>query len=821
MRMGHRRCRYPSYERQNATSRRGSNERRSRSPTRTGYNSRNSRSFSRSEDRDCGHYASRQPSFEYHGRNQAANYRGRERDADFSIRNEDTSLSFRNNRSYSYGRGHDDEVDDYPVGYDHSFRGRGGRGGARGWIRGGRGGTRGLAIVGRGRGRGNSRGLAIRPWPRNMYSRSRSGSRGSGANETWSSAYPNDLNYDNDADYDDAASEARESSVWRTDSRHSRDDSRAGSIDRRSSLGLDHHRKDTSHSTAGYREINNYREATDSNSIKISSSRHRGGPALASAQPQEYQPPAMDESCTSTLVSKFGRFKGVIPFAQMDDCVRRTLFLRAPHDSPVSASDLRDWFSAFGEIADVLCLINRTGIGYVMFYDSRCAQQALKQAGEQIIINGASIDVQSSRPRPDALGRAPQKTDYQGTVLFSLVGSQAGIKESDRAIFEKIGDICAFYPYQNDPSQWVVEYFDCRAAFEAGRPKAPPPPGPRNGHRAPSADNLRARKDMQHHSAAWKMLLGDMGQQQQNQENQEKPFDRLHNRSLEPTQAGVVTASSISALSTLSLASPAMKKRATAARWIGELDDDNMDKYVDSAITASKSSGASGGSLDIMTRLALDPSLIQKAQAAKELLQQHQYLLGLGMDTPADKNRQLVPPNLATTLENSMQVAGNGSFNSTADLAFSTEPAHGFARNDSRETVVGDNEVSALVPTAAAVSVDVHALNAAAASASAAVAAAAAESAAVNMNSLLSLAVVEGFHSPVTAVQQDQHWQQSQMQLPKSQAPFANVETNSNADDINRLLGILAQVQKSSSAPSSGSVPAPVTAPAAVTDVKK
>ncbi|KAJ1932197.1 hypothetical protein GGF37_007134, partial [Kickxella alabastrina] len=127
----------------------------------------------------------------------------------------------------------------------------------------------------------------------------------------------------------------------------------------------------TSHSTAGYREINNYREATDSNSIKISSSRHRGGvahtvlsqPALASAQPQEYQPPAMDEPCTSTLVSKFGRFKGVIPFAQMDDCVRRTLFLRAPHDSPVSASDLRDWFSAFGEIADVLCLINRTGIG--------------------------------------------------------------------------------------------------------------------------------------------------------------------------------------------------------------------------------------------------------------------------------------------------------------------------------------------------------------------------------------------------------------------------------------------------------------------------
>ncbi|KAJ1881319.1 hypothetical protein LPJ66_011345, partial [Kickxella alabastrina] len=469
-------------------------------------------------------------------------------------------------------------------------------------------------------------------------------------------------------------------------------------------------------------------------------------------------------------------------------------------------------------------------------------------------------------PRPDALGRAPQKTDYQGTVLFSLVGSQAGIKKSDRAIFEKIGDICAFYPYENDPSQWVVEYFDCRAAFEAGRvcngislhrgtlqstflwdgsaanacekPKAPPPTWPSEiGHRAPSADNLRARKDMQHHSAAWKMLLGDMEQQQQNQENREKPFDRLDNRPLEPTQAGVVIASSISALSTLSLVSPAMKKRATAARWIGELDDDNMDKYVDSgdnegpanyasstvavpavatgAITASKSSAATGGSLDIMTRLALDPSLIQKAQAAKEILQQHQYLLGLDMDTPADKNRQPVAPNLATTWENAMQVAGNGGFNSIANLAFSIEPAHAFLRNDSRETVVGDNEVSALVPTAAAVSVDVDALNAAAASASAAVAAASSESAAVNMSSLLSLAAVEGLHSPVTAVQQDQYWQQSQMQLPKSQAPFANVETNSNADDINRLLGILAQVQKSSSAPLSGSVPAPVTAPAA------
>ncbi|KAJ2843129.1 hypothetical protein J3B02_005364, partial [Coemansia erecta] len=94
---------------------------------------------------------------------------------------------------------------------------------------------------------------------------------------------------------------------------------------------------------------------------------------------------------------------------------RRTLFMRVDSSASLDRSEIRDWFSSFGEVAFVLDLIRKSGICYVMYYDSRSAQKALRQAGDQIMINGIGIQLYPSRPRPNAVGRSPNQDDYQAT----------------------------------------------------------------------------------------------------------------------------------------------------------------------------------------------------------------------------------------------------------------------------------------------------------------------------------------------------------------------------------------------------------------------
>ncbi|KAJ2359878.1 hypothetical protein IW150_007663, partial [Coemansia sp. RSA 2607] len=114
-------------------------------------------------------------------------------------------------------------------------------------------------------------------------------------------------------------------------------------------------------------------------------------------------------------------------------------------NSTVSGDDISDWFASFGEIESVINLAQK-GICYVVYYDSRYAQKALRQAGKHIMINGCHIGIFPSKHRPGAVGRSPSWEDKQGTVLFTLVGEDAAMDESARGFFEKYGEIDGFYP---------------------------------------------------------------------------------------------------------------------------------------------------------------------------------------------------------------------------------------------------------------------------------------------------------------------------------------------------------------------------------------
>ncbi|KAJ1733251.1 hypothetical protein LPJ72_002963 [Coemansia sp. Benny D160-2] len=250
--------------------------------------------------------------------------------------------------------------------------------------------------------------------------------------------------------------------------------------------------------------------------------------------------------------SNAGRYKRNIPIAPKDKDVNRTIFMRASSETVVHSDDIAEWFSRFGEVADVCNLIGRSGICYVMFYDSRCVQQVLKSAGSHIRISGVHLSLQPSRHRPDAIGRRPNPEDYQASVLLSLEGSKTmqGFTESDRAQFEDEDPM-----FQNNA--------ETRVSMKA------------TDHKGASSLQIPG--------------IGPMGSQKES-----------------AVASGVATS----------------------------------DKF------------------DVLSRLTLDPSLLKKTQAAKEILQQHKGLLGLDLPIghqtqshtlPADSNAENTASSTSTT----------------------------------------------------------------------------------------------------------------------------------------------------------------------------
>ncbi|KAJ2593290.1 hypothetical protein H4R99_006143 [Coemansia sp. RSA 1722] len=229
---------------------------------------------------------------------------------------------------------------------------------------------------------------------------------------------------------------------------------------------------------------NDYRGSND----RESSAQHRAGYSNSN----EYIPPALENSQSwkrdsgtreeawaadqgqseaykqHRAKTKAGYFKQIVPPCPMNKYCRRTLFMRMDKSAVIDRNEIRNWFSSFGEVSFVLDLVRKSGICYVMYYDSRCAQKALRQAGDQIMISGISIQLYPSKPRPDAYNRSPHQDDHQATVVFTLNGRNAAFHDEDKDYFSEFGGVCDFYPYKNRHNEYVVEYFDTRSASKAG-----------------------------------------------------------------------------------------------------------------------------------------------------------------------------------------------------------------------------------------------------------------------------------------------------------------------------------------------------------------
>ncbi|KAJ2444065.1 hypothetical protein GGF42_006426, partial [Coemansia sp. RSA 2424] len=528
---------------------------------------------------------------------------------------------------------------------------------------------------------------------------------------------------------------------------------------------------------------------------------------------------------------------------------------------------------------------------YVMYYDSRDAANAISVLSNNFYIGDAQVNLVGSRHRPDAFNRNPMKTDYQATVLVSLVGANRGFEESDRAHFERFGEVCRFYPYFNSETEWVVEYYDCRSAKDAalnchGQPACKGTmyttflwddsvPRIEPGH-APSsrarqieasgdarvdtrADTTRAFDKAAPRSSGTHVAARESRQSDDSYRARERVQPPSLQMRLPPALSTAIAAANASgdsnsisnSIRSASIAQPPQpasapasstpaavpvpgaKKRPSAAKWMdsavssassrsGSMDAARSSarqattsqepprvREEESTATSVASASAAASKMDsVISRFAQDPSVMQRAHAAREILQQHQSLLGLRLPAAVKANSAPSVARPPMSAPAGAETMSGASAVSALNQLVSRAP-----RYDSQSTMVAD--ISPLIPSKDMAKTlsglhdnppSVFALersaNAAASAAHSAIATAPASM--TSSSSLGFMDVDMATSSPsftTTAVSTDtpkqNYYQQQQQQQQEYQmsTSFGNHE-----DGINHLLGILAQVQKSAAA---------------------
>ncbi|KAG2188871.1 hypothetical protein INT44_004011 [Umbelopsis vinacea] len=154
----------------------------------------------------------------------------------------------------------------------------------------------------------------------------------------------------------------------------------------------------------------------------------------------------------------------------------RTLFIRNIQYN-MTEDNLRAKFEQYGEIKTFFSLIEKRGMLFVTYFDIRAAEQA-KLAMQNTDLNGRKIDVHYSLPKEEERKAKCDADKNQGTLLFSLVGTNHHIDNAELTQYlTRYGDVKSVRAsplhgrYNNgtvDPvkSQRFVEFFDSRACID-------------------------------------------------------------------------------------------------------------------------------------------------------------------------------------------------------------------------------------------------------------------------------------------------------------------------------------------------------------------
>ncbi|PIA15635.1 hypothetical protein COEREDRAFT_87602 [Coemansia reversa NRRL 1564] len=374
---------------------------------------------------------------------------------------------------------------------------------------------------------------------------------------------------------------------------------------------------------------------------------HKYPPTMQRATTNKYCRDNSYERHDNFNESKPGRYRKDVPFLPRGK-VLRTLFMHRKRGGVASNHAIGACFSTFGEVADVANLLASKKICYVMFFDSRSAEQALMHLDKHLVIDRTTLDLSESNHRPDAMGRPPTEEDYQGTVLISLTRTQHTLSNFDRPYFEEYGDIYRFYPFKGYQNEWVVEYYDARAAQKAGFSNHGL--SYRNGtiYTTFLWDEVANEYHQDSHSHdAHRPRIMNRGDESYNEHAQRAADSSNGMRRKARTQRGPklisVTKQAFGVNNTTSKQLPESTKAVIGGKPQKSSCAKNIIiKYADELANIR----AASPNLDTIVNSPQSPGLMQQVRDAKEILKQHQKALGLG--TPLSSVME--PQNLASAL---------------------------------------------------------------------------------------------------------------------------------------------------------------------------
>lgn len=144
----------------------------------------------------------------------------------------------------------------------------------------------------------------------------------------------------------------------------------------------------------------------------------------------------------------------------------RTLFVRNVAFE-VNVNALRAEFASYGEIRTWFDLIQRRGMLFVTYYDTRAAERARAKMNKKVLV-GRALDVHFSLPKDEDQEQHCDRDKNQGTLFVVVHDAKDPVSdEVIRAHFEPFGDIRAIRTYKGQLHTRFIEYWDSRACIQA------------------------------------------------------------------------------------------------------------------------------------------------------------------------------------------------------------------------------------------------------------------------------------------------------------------------------------------------------------------
>ena len=144
----------------------------------------------------------------------------------------------------------------------------------------------------------------------------------------------------------------------------------------------------------------------------------------------------------------------------------RTLFVRNV-TFEVDIPAFRAEFEQFGAIKTFFDLIQRRGMVFVTYYDTRAAEQAKLHLNNKVVL-GRTLDMHYSLPREEDQQQRCDRDKNQGTLFIVAEGSSVPLTDELLLThFGPFGDVKSMRPFKDQPHMRFIEYWDSRACVAA------------------------------------------------------------------------------------------------------------------------------------------------------------------------------------------------------------------------------------------------------------------------------------------------------------------------------------------------------------------